>query len=287
MPFPRLPPIFVGALSDVPSRLRREAVEKGVPLDEIDGIAAALPQPLRAAPCFLDRLTGHWRYDFGGVIDGLPNDRVVLGTHMFTPVGNLLEALLIAKSRLPSHQFAVYLTRLGDAGRHQDALVEMLPMRDIGADVDAEFEVPGSGDTTVDWLIHRSRAPDILLDVKNRITDLVDYFLTMTGQDVDPRSHAPAHDHEAMLRGIENKLPPQDPEERLQGGWIVSQLQQEETSLRDAFESLAPDRVHFIILNNGHREGYILSQPDVDGSDLLSFLGLVAAPRLVFRADEG
>ncbi len=288
MPFPRVPPVLVGALSDFAECLESHGNERGVPAEQVASLLAVIPEALLAAPCFLDRLTGLWRYDFGAPIDRLPADRVVLGTLMFTPVGRLLDVLVVAQSRLAHDELVEYAQRLADPGRHQDVMAEMLPVLALGTEVQLDFEVPGEGGRTVDWLIHRFAEPDILLDVKNRIFDLVDYFTTIVDSGTEGEAPAPRHDHSRILRDIEEKFTPSDPTVRLQGAWIVSQLQQEEGELRDAFADLDPSRVHFVIVNNWTREAYILTGENVDGPQVLSALGLTHSDRFVFRLqDEG
>jgi hypothetical protein len=283
-PFPRVLPLFVGALSDLPTQLRREAQARAIPLVAIDDVIGRLPDNVRSAPCFLDRLTGLWRYDFGRPVDRLPRDQMMVGTLMYTPVPTLLDAAGVAVRWLREEQLSVYFGRLADEGRHQDVLYEMLPMRTPEAGVSATFEVPAAGSTTIDWLIRRDHSPDILIDVKNRIVDLIEYLVAVASRPEAPQAVEPAHDHSSVLRGIENKFELADPNQRLQGAWIVTMLKQEQFRLRQAFDALDGSRVHFVVLNNTHRDGYVLARPGIDAGDILATFGLLDAPDLVFTA---
>jgi hypothetical protein len=158
----------------------------------------------------------------------------------------------------------------------------MLPIRNLSAEVTSlSFEVPSRGGTTVDWRIERGELPPIRVDVKNRSVDLVPYLCAQV--DGTATAIEPAHDHRLLFRSIENKFEVADPAAVLQGAWIVTQVRQEEAELRAAFHSLDTARVHFAIINNTHRDAYVIARDDVSPHELLSVFGLKDSPRMVFR----
>lgn len=282
---PRLPPELVADISAVPEQLLEAAQQRGLPPELLEPLVRALPDGVRGAPCFLDPLTGLWRYEYGEPI-ALERGRVVVGTQMFPPINTLLEALVVVSQRLDPDQMRVYMGRLADRGRHQDVLAEMAPLRDVPLDVPVQFEVPAVGGTTIDWAIRPDGEPITLLDVKNRILDIIGQLGSMPPDAEEVP--APAHDHGRMIRGVQHKFEPVDPTERQQGVWVTTILAQREDLISAAFDLLDADRVHFLVLNNTHREGLIISRSGVDKGRLYRLFGIAERPDLVFRAeDEG
>lgn len=284
MRLPHVPPELVGDLSDVVEQLERAAEQRETPWEPIEQLCQALPDAIRNAPCFLDRLTGLWRYEFGEPIEG-EDGRIMVGTQMFTPIGTLLECLVVVSQRLTPDQASIFMRRLADSGRHQDVVAEMFPLRDIPLSVPARFEVPGVGGTTVDWEIRPGGGPVTLLDVKNRILDLVQQLGSMPRDAVEVP--APDHDHNAMARGVQHKFAPADSAQRLQGVWVTTVLAQRADLLMQAFELLDADRVHFLVLNNNHREGLVFTRRNVVGDWVYDLFGLAERPDLVFHPEDG
>ncbi len=284
MVLPRVPPLFVGALASLPERLEASGRERGMSSSDVSHIIELVPAALRLAPCFLDRSTGLWRYYYGLPID-LPENQVVVGTNIFVPVDRLFEVLACAEHRLSSAALDIYLQRLQDASRHQDVLAEMAPALRVDPRVVMEFEVPGQavGNLTIDWLISPTGFPPILLEVKNRIRDLIEYLAQLArGEPIS----APAHDASLLFRSAVEKLLPSDPAVRLQGVWIITELKQEESELEDTFANNA-SLLHFAILNNWEPDGYLLTCDGVDRRQLLDLFRLQESRNsFVFRRDQ-
>src|SRR5712692_175074 len=176
MRLPRVPEVLVGGIAALPDLFVAIATSRRLPRERAKNAAGMLPEVIRSAPCFLDRLTGLWRYDFGNPFDGLPGDQIVFGTHMYQPVERLFDVVSCAMWRLTPEQLADYLKRLGDPNKHEDLIVEFAPILRLGPEVAVTYEVSGygEGDTKVDWLISAQNSPPVLLDIKNRARDLIE-----------------------------------------------------------------------------------------------------------------
>src|SRR5262245_28439741 len=116
---PRVPPSLVGGIADLRSLFISLSRYRGIARKHVEDIVALVPGHIGNATCFLDRLTGFWRYDFGEPFD-LPGERRVLGTNMCQPVDRLYDVLACAHRRLTSDQLSTYLKRLADPIKHDD-----------------------------------------------------------------------------------------------------------------------------------------------------------------------
>ena len=113
----KIKPELDGGKSTLPDCLAAEGVSRGWAAAGITALAALLPPALSACACFLDKLTGNWRYEFGR--PHTVGKELVWGTHMWSPVPVLFEALACARW-LPPEKLAAYLTLLADADKHQE-----------------------------------------------------------------------------------------------------------------------------------------------------------------------
>lgn len=290
MSTPRVPPVFVGGVAGLPDLFIALGRSRGIPRSEVSELVALLPDPIRTAPCFLDRLTGLWRYDFGGPFEGLPDGNVVLGTNMFHDVEKLYDVLACAKRRLPVAQLSSYVSRLGDAAKHDDTLVEFAPVLRLDATVKLTYEVEGQGEgnKTIDWMM-RSGDQVLLLDVKNRTRDLLEAFARIQAGERDPDGSGPAplHDPALLFRSVEAKFKPCAPGPVVQGAWVHTPLKQEETELLSAFGSLDPTRVHVVLLGGWEDDVYVLAGDNTVKEDALRLLRVRESRRFVFQRRTG
>ena len=120
MELPRVPPALVGGIAELSSLFVSSARYRGIARATADDIAAMVPETIRGTSCFLDRMTGLWRYDFGEPFSDLPGGSIVLGTHMYPLVDRLFDVLNCARQRLTAEQLPIYLVRLGDPKKHDD-----------------------------------------------------------------------------------------------------------------------------------------------------------------------
>jgi hypothetical protein len=190
MRLPRVPGVLVGGIASLPDMFVAITTSRQLPRGDARNVASVIPESILSAPCFLDRLTGLWRYDFGNPFDALPGDQVVFGTNMYQPVERLFDVVSCAMRRLAPDQLADYLKRLADPNKHDDLLVEFAPIVRLGPDVALGYEAEGygQGDRKVDWLVSAHGRPPVLLDVKNRARDLLEAFIRIQRGERDPRS---------------------------------------------------------------------------------------------------
>lgn len=271
----------VGGKDTLRRRLVAEAMAQGFSNEYAEEIVSIIPESLISSECFLDRMTGLWRYEFGLPYDIAQN--LIWGTHMWVPVDHLFRALSCAHSRLPEDKRTTYLQRLADPDRHQATLVEMIPGHKVAPAVPMEFEVAGlgAGDRTVDWVIRPQESPSILLDVKRRTIDFIEQAAHMDAEGAAP---APAHDPALLFRSVEPKFVSVDPASRLQGAWIFTDIKQNEEELACAFGDLDPSKVHFAILGDWKPDIYVLVRREEDREYLLNLFCAEASSRFTFRA---
>lgn len=274
----KIQPEFVAGKSRLTICLREEGLARGKTDAECDVLIAMLPPKLAACDCFLDRLTSFWRYEFGEPhrVDG----SLVWGVHMWPPVKVLFDVLDCARHRLPEQKRAAYLALVADRAKHQEYLAEMLPVLRVRDAIPAAYEVAGlgAGNRTIDWALGAAGTRQILFDVKRRFAD---FYSQMTDA-VLTSGAPPNHDVQLLFRSVERKFLAADPDERLQGVWIVTDIKQDETELRAAFDTLDPAKVHFAILGDAQSDVYILAKRPEDIPHLLSVFSASQSRRFVF-----
>jgi hypothetical protein len=223
-----------------------------------------LPQPLKEAPVWFDNLTRLWRYEYGLPIDRMPDDMLVVGTHMYLAVSELYCGVRIADKRLTRVQLLEFLGRLSDKGKHTDVLFEMRPLRDANAALRASYEVSGlgSGNTRCDWQV-KGKLINVVFDVKNRSKSLVEHLKQLIpslnkglGQ-ILPTAPNP----EDLFKSVEGKLKERWYVLQLQGVWIHSEIKEDETKLTAYFNNVVnKNKVHFAVLSDWNNDVYILSR---------------------------
>lgn len=286
----RVPGILIAELLSLPELFQSIAINRQIPAAMARNAANILPSELRDAPCFLDRLTGKWRYDFGNPFDNFPDGGFMFGTHMYQPVELLFDVVLSAIYRLPKDQLTAFLDRLTDLNKHIDYLVEFFPVLRLAPQITTRYEVSGHGEggKTVDWLIEDEDGKITLIDVKNRSRDLFESFLRLENGECDPDGTAPAptHDTDLLFRSLERKFRRCSPEKFLQGAWIVTQLKQEESELLMSFAALDRSRIHFAIVGDWREDVYILTDYPTEKERLKRLLGVIESRRFIFKRQK-
>ena len=262
------------------NRILAEAAMHGLTAEQANVLFSLMPEPLANACAFLDKMTGLWRYEFGLPYD-IADERV-WGTHMWAPVETLYAAVWFAHARLPADKRPAFLQRLADPDAHQAALVEMIPARAVSAAVPMDFEVAGlgAGNRTVDWAIGPHTNRSVLLDVKRRTTDFIAQMEEMKDNGADA---PPDHDPALLFRSAEQKFVAADPDIRLQGVWILTDIKQDEDRLRSAFADLDESKVHFAILGDWKPDAYALVRRQHDRQYLMELFHLQPSTRFTFK----
>lgn len=275
---------FLAGLAEMPCLFKAIGQDLGFPTMYAERIAELIPREIRDRPCFLDRLTGIWRYEYGKPLTLRTGARIV-GAPMFPEVGRLFDVLGCGEWRLTGENLQTYLTRLTDLGRHEDVLAEFAPILRLADTAAVEHEVRGSEDnlTTVDWRIETPGLPTLLLEVKNRIGDLIESFEAIRNLNSNDVMPPPEHDHAMLFKSVERKFMPRRPEETIQGVWVKVGLMQEEEKFRSAFGALDLDRVHAAVLGDWGEDGYVVAVDGATKKSVLKILRLKQSKRLVFN----
>jgi len=276
---------MVGGLAYLPDLLDAECRRRGIDRTAATELIGTLPSSILEAPCFLDRLTSLWRYDFGEPF--VVGDQRAYGTHMYQEVEVLLSVLLFVDRRLEPAKREAYLTRLGDVNKHEDVLIECAPVLRLNDDVPLLHEVLGygEGNATIDWIIGDPEKPAALLEVKNRSRDLLESLERLQAGETDPDGSAPAptHSPDLLFRSVESKFR-SNPEARpIQAVWIHTSIKQEESELKEAIGRLDTQRVHAVLLGNWDDDVYALARSDEQKVSLLTLLNLKTSNRHAFQ----
>jgi hypothetical protein len=276
-------PQFIAAKAGLRDRLLEEFALAQISREETDQILSAVPALLLESGCFLDRMTGFWRYEFG--IPFTVNDKqsLIWGTHMWVPVAHLCAALLASHRRTNGSKRQEYLARLADPARHQDVLCEMAPIIRVDPSIPADFEVAGlsPGNQTLDWVLGPVSGRKVIFDVKRRVADFIGHANHFAGSN-DLASLPPDHDPALLFRSVENKLSPNDPASSLQGVWIATEIKQESSKLATAFDALDQTKVHFAILADWQPDIHVLTRRPEDRQFLLGLFQATESNRFTF-----
>jgi hypothetical protein len=276
---------FQGATASLEEQFLTATRDRGLSSAEGQDLAALLSPALAACHCFFDILTKLWRYEFGVPLDRFSSGQIMYGTHMFHRVDRLVEALSAAKRWLTPAQLHQYLERLSESLKHTDALVEMLPVLRIHRDAIAQFEVRGygEGNRTIDWLISVTGGPQVLLEVKHRKRDMVEYFGRLSDNPHKSETLTPTHNTDLLFQSVEGKFVQRLAAEPIQGVWIHVSIKQEQSELEASFARLDPQRIHFAVLGGWDEDVYILTRPDLDAQRLLNLFGRTLSDRYIFQ----
>jgi hypothetical protein len=264
-------------------RLLTEAKARAVPREYMEKIMSKVPSALINADAYLDKMTNLWRYEFG--IPYQLGKELVWGAHMWVPVRCLFDSLMCASLRLPENTCIDYFNRLANPGKHQSTLVEMIPVQKINTAIVADFEVSGLGigNKTIDWVIGPHCGRTVLLDVKRRMADFIQQTESVGSGSVVPE---PKHDPTLLFRSVEDKFKPADPNQFLQGVWIVTDIKQNEQKLFATFATLDQTKVHFAILGDWKPDAYLLVTQADDEKYLRELFRLQKSARFTFKTNE-
>lgn len=280
---------FVAGIAELPELVVSVGLLRGRNKADAKALAAMIPAALRAAPCFLDRLTGLWLYDFGDpVMTG--QGFVYGGGKTWHRLTRLIDVVACAHTRLDSAVFAGYLARLEDPTKHADLLFEFAPVLHLDPTTTAQYEVTGEspGNKKIDWKIEAADGFAVLLEVKRREADFITSVERIASgeRSVDGTVPAPEHDTDLMFRSVEAKFLPRPPDRTPQGAWIGTALKQESSELEQSFLRLDPTKVHFAILGTWDGTVHLLTRDGVPRDKILQLLRVREVDRLVFRRPD-
>lgn len=272
-------PEIVGGLAPLTTCLAAKARAFGFGENQISDLLKSIPNNLSNAHCFFDRSQNLWRYEFGHYFQFEKAE--LHGTHMWRRVDELLRVLNCCTQRLSPAKLHEYLTRLDNPKKHAEVIAEMFPILNLSETIAVDFEISGrgSGNQTIDWLIGPIGQREILIDVKSRTFDFIQQMDNPATEAViaDPR-----HETRRLFASLESKFKPADPGTQLQGAWITTLIQQEESELYAAFSELDETKIHFAILGDSNAGGYILVRDEANRLLLAENFGIIEDRRFVF-----
>src|SRR5688572_9657196 len=117
MNFPRIPMQAVAGIAEFSELAVSIQILRGESRASAEALVEAVPAVLRQAPCFLDRLTGLWLYDFGEPVT-TSRGYVYGGGRTWHELTNIIDVLTCARARLENPVLSDYLLRLADPNKH-------------------------------------------------------------------------------------------------------------------------------------------------------------------------
>ncbi len=245
-----------------------------------------LPQPLKEAPAFVFLVTGKRHYYFGEPLR-LSGQGGAVGSPQAPSVENLVRAVLAARQWLSQAQLAHFLARLGDPGKHEDALVEMLAVSRVQDGAHLEYEPPGVavGNKRIDWLIRTRGSAELLVEVKNRIQPLVKEMMRLqpgldAGQSAIPG--IPPTDFEILFRDTADRFPPAASAKRTQGVILFLNLKVPQAELRHYFEAKLRPHLHFVCLTTDGVRAHIEADSETTAHEVAEVLCLSGGSDVTF-----
>lgn len=278
MKFTTLPAEFLTSSRSIRDALADAAARQGSSAADAEKVWRVLPTRIQGsraiktifAPSEVEM------YEFGVPFNQLPDGTQATGTEQTPQVDWLFLAVAAAHRFLTPSQLSTWLERLSVAAKHQDVLTEMLPLAWADPSVSAHFEVPGLGvgNTKIDWRLTVTGLPEVIIDVKYRLTDLISHLMEIVpGLNAGlQKIPAAAPNADALFRSLETKLVACDPNVRLQGAWITTGLKHEPKSIEDVFLKLDGAKVHFALFGNWEGIQVHISRPGVELYPLLRAL---------------
>jgi hypothetical protein len=244
-----------------------------------------LPDSIKKAHVWFDKITDMWRYEFGLPYDRLPEQMIISGTNVHLPVEELYLAIKIADQRLTPTQLIAYRERLAQIEKHTAAIFEMRPLKNIMKGMNVRYEVSGFGQgrTSLDWQV-KGRCLNIAFDVKYRVKPLLDHIkqtipamnrgaATATASSPDPVD---------LFRSTDSKFRDCCFLRRQQGIWVCTEVKEELEKLRSYFKNtLSKRKVHFVVFSDWKDDAYILARNRLISSALKHVFCLTDSERFV------
>ena len=281
----RVPSVLVAGREEFERLFADRAIQAGLDPARAAELLGLVPGAIRGAPCFLDKLDGPWLYDFGESTRGVP----ALGVGVtFHSVDRLIGILACAQSRLTKLELRAYLHRLANPKKHRVTLFEFSPVLRLPPETSTDYEVVGEGPgkTTVDWRVCAPGGVPVLLEVKQRLGDLVRSFEKVRNRELDAggRVLPPDHDTDMLFVSVETKFLPRSPDVALQGAWVGTHLNQDRGRLEASFSKLDHKRVHFAVLGGWEPAAHVMVCDESLRGWLVDVLKLEEANGLLFEA---
>lgn len=248
----------------------REAEKLGKTKADAQRLFAVLPPDLRQVPT-MTSFDGKRRYFYGGVYD-IGKTPGFVGTEQFPEVASLFAALSLFDEIGNGPGKAEWLAKIGCTSRHAAALAETEPAlrTDLGTVI--AYEVGGAGTKKIDWQFSAPNGRRMLLDVKFRDCDQINFF-EQIGSGIPEHQIIPPNPL-LLFRGTVEKFVCADSAFSLQGVWITSGIAFDELHFNAVFAQLNSSRLHFAIFPLGSDEAFVIARRHEDVDFILNFFHL-------------
>lgn len=257
-----IPDMFRAEDSDILGALEKVATAQGLSGQEAERVFALLPDSLKNAPSFKDRMTGIWRYEYGipYVVGKGNKEKIVIGTDQAPKVSVLLNGIRALSQHTPYEQLLSFCKKLENKHKHLDFLAELDPLMRPSVDFTADYEPDGyaSGNRKIDWLIRFHDGSSCLIDVKNRIRGLIDFFDGINRKGKNNFSDSPPLP-DGVFNSSEIKFLPAK-KGRFQGLWLLTSVYYDDELLKETFYNLDENLMQFTVLTHFEGEARILSR---------------------------
>ena len=135
---------------------------------------------------------------------------------------------------------------------------ELVPLSRLKRMAKVQYEVPGQGEKRVEFLIECPGETPILLEVKHRDTDIIQFMEAFHSDGMMEDFPPPRADF--LFRSVVEKLPESNPQDRLQGVWISVHVRHDGGDLHRCFDAIEARRLHFAIIATSEDSAYILAR---------------------------
>lgn len=252
--------------SNILGALEKVAAAQGLSGQEAERVFELLPESLRGAPAFRDRMTGIWRYEYGVpyVVGKGNKEKIVIGTDQAPKVSVLLDGIRALSQHTSYEQLLSFCKKLENRQKHLDFLAELDPIIRPSMDFTADYEPDGyaSEDRKIDWLIRFHDGSSCLIDVKNRIRGLIDFL-----DEINKNGKNNFSDSPPLPKGVFNSsgikfLPAK--KGRFQGLWVLTNVYYDDELLKEMFYNLDENLIEFTVLTHFKGESRVLStKPEI------------------------
>ena len=238
------------------------AVMNGRPATEGRSLFKLLPQPLQELTAVWMGKRWYYRLDeeyFSFPHRSSPPTSAVLPSSGWKNVSELCRAAYLALKYLSAEDRGKMLVNLAIRGKHAEYLEEFVPLSRLQRQATVRYEAVGKCNKKADLLIECPGERPVLLEVKHRVKDKVNFFEQLQANGGDEDLTTPP-DPTWLFRDVTEKLPEADFRDRAQGAWIPIGVSHEESALRACFDKLPSRHIHFAILSTSEDRAFVLGR---------------------------
>ena len=259
--------------------------------DFIFKIYNSLPEDIKQIKPFKDLLCERMLYTFGEPITIYSSS-----VHCFEGIQNhdvekLYLALRLANKYLDEVELENYITKIKDINNHSNYIFVIIPLLNLKDSLipKNESDTNHIGNKNVDWEIKNGEYI-ILLEVKNRIKDTIDYLsylkrmLKEFNGGINPNEIVPYNSpNPSNLFKSAIKVNERKNDKTLQGIWINTGILQDRKKLNNYFKTLDPKIIQFAIISGWDDDAYILVKDNSYKQILINYFNLIESDNIIME----